>query len=125
MSGMPLTRRRFLRLVGGGVAASAGALAVPELLSATPVWAAVPAPKDGIQRIGRAYLRLRPRENQVKVLRRKLAASGIRGDGRAQLAASATRIADDFAKDRIVTLDGWVLSVTEARLAALDLLTSP
>lgn len=125
MSAAPLSRRRFLRLVGGGMAVGAGALAAPELLAATPVWAAVPTPADGIQRIGRAYLRLRPREKQVKVLRRKLAAAGIRGDGREQLAASAARIADDFANNRIVTLDGWVLSITEARLAALDLLTSP
>jgi len=124
MSSDRFTRRRFLRLVGGAIATGAGVVVVPDLLRATPIWAALPKPEDGIQQIGRAYLRLRPREAHVRVLRRKLVAAGIGGDGRAQLSAAASRIADDFAAGRTVTLDGWVLSVTEARLAALDLMTS-
>jgi len=37
---------------------------------------------------------------------------------RAQLAA---RVREDFAAGRIVMLDGWMLSATEARLCALAL----
>lgn len=34
----------------------------------------------------------------------------------------AARIAQDFEEDRIVRVEGWVLSVTEARLSALSVL---
>lgn len=120
----PVTRRAFFRVVGGSVVAGAGMAVLPRVAGASSLWSSLPAAGDGIQRIGRAYLRLRPREARAKVLRRKLAADGVTGVPRAQLAAAAARIADDYATGRVVRLDAWVLSVTEARLAALDLLTS-
>jgi hypothetical protein len=38
--------------------------------------------------------------------------------------AIAARVRDDFANGRIVTVDGWMLSITEARLCALAYLTT-
>jgi hypothetical protein len=60
--------------------------------------------------IGAAYLRAHPADTATLAL---------------QLPAGLTRrelqfvIRDDFAHERIVTVDGWMLSVTEARLCAL------
>jgi hypothetical protein len=75
--------------------------------------------------IGRTYLQRYPHEASVLELETRLAHSlndrpiGHHA-GRAALAGMlAETIRKDFAADRIVTLHGWVLSRTEARLCAL------
>lgn len=80
--------------------------------------------------VGRAYLRAHPEEAEPDRLVRELSA-GIRCQGcdpdraeRTRLrAAIAARIRADFAASRVVQVDGWVLSRTEARLYGLAALT--
>jgi hypothetical protein len=124
MTAPRFTRRWFLRVTGGGLAIGAVATAAPALAGAAPRPRTLPPANDGVQRIGRAYLRLRPKEARVPLLEKKLEKAGVSGVPREQLSAAAGRIAADFGEGRTVMLDGWVLSVTEARLAALDLLQS-
>lgn len=81
-------------------------------------------PAEFVRELGRAYRTRRPEEDDPKVL-----AEAIRGndDGHAtDLETHAAlsvrpdrRIQADFEEGRTVQLDGWILSVTEARQAAL------
>jgi hypothetical protein len=76
--------------------------------------------------VGRAYLREAPREADVPTLV-QLVAGGLPGG--VQVVNRATdnqlrelitvRIREDFAEDRTVTLQGWIVSQTEARLFAV------
>jgi hypothetical protein len=61
--------------------------------------------------IGAAYLRAHPNDSLTD-------ARAIATQPRAHIAA---RVREDFAAGRVVLLDGWMLSVTEARLCALAL----
>jgi hypothetical protein len=61
--------------------------------------------------IGATYLRAYPNDTLAD-------ACAVAGCPRPQIAA---RVRDDFAAGRVVMLDGWMLSVTEARLCALTL----
>lgn len=77
--------------------------------------------EDGISEIGWAYLRLAPAENEVQLLSNRIF-TDIRwdlllsGDVRQVI---ARRVREDFRKGRVVRLQGWVVSLTEARLCAL------
>jgi hypothetical protein len=76
--------------------------------------------------VGAAYLQMMPDEADVQALLARLledqpALSGSRS-------AAATRqllrrcIRGDFARERVVAVDGWLLAETEARLCALAVL---
>jgi len=77
-----------------------------------------------VRELGRAYRTRRPEEDDPDVL-----AEAIRGSDDAGTIAPETdaalsvspdrRIRADFEEGRTVQLDGWILSVTEARQAAL------
>jgi F0F1-type ATP synthase membrane subunit c/vacuolar-type H+-ATPase subunit K len=134
----PLTihRRQFLLLalgVAGSVAAGS------KLSGAAEGWlrqASLRAKLTGLfihqesaQAIGRAYLQSYPREADALRLEDQIV-QGIAG-GRALLAATGkpevsklltARIRQDFASDQVVKVQGWILSVTEARLCALTAL---
>jgi hypothetical protein len=76
-------------------------------------------------RIGRVYLRQAPGERDATTLVRLIAdslavdaAALHRMDGGALRQRIERRIRQDFAKSRTTSVDGWVLSVTEARLYA-------
>ena len=81
--------------------------------------------------VGRAYLADRPGEADRDWLAARLGAD-LRGrdcdpscSDRARLRAGLARqLRADFAQSRVVRVDGWVLSVTEARLCALAALTA-
>lgn len=84
------------------------------------------ADPQAARRVGVEYLRLRPDEAAAPVLVDAIAA-GLPG-GRAAVATRSTRqlrallaaaTCADFKHDRTVVLEGWILSATEARLAAL------
>lgn len=81
--------------------------------------------------VGRAYLAGMPQEADrarlVDALTRCLGAQSCdpARAGKADLRAALTRqIRQDFADRQVVRVDGWVLSVTEARLAGLAALAA-
>jgi hypothetical protein len=114
---MNLDRRRFLQVGALGVAA-----AVVQSCSAEqnrpldqPSLIATLGP-ERVQQLGVLYLSQTPGENSANVLR----AAIEQARGSRLLAKSIDDIVrDDFATDRTVVVDGWLLSVTEARQAAL------
>jgi hypothetical protein len=84
---------------------------------------------ESAQTIGLAYLQSYPNEADAQRLEDQIA-MGIAG-GRAVLAAASTReisalinnrIRQDFEAEQVVKVQGWVLSITEARLCALSAL---
>jgi len=80
--------------------------------------------RDSAKRVGREYLKARPQEacaaNLVAQLTRDLKLQALsEGDLRAHF---KQRSKADFSARRVVKLDGWIHSETEARLYALTLL---
>ena len=74
--------------------------------------------EDTIFNIGSSYLKVNPAERNLKRLRRKIYAE----DGKEELESAdeiEKVIRNDFAAGRIIQLNGWILSVTEARQCAL------
>ncbi len=76
--------------------------------------------------IGSAYLKLTPDEEDRNLLVERLAGDDLeewerlaRRDPAALRERVLARHLEDFQRDRVVRLNGWVLSKTEARLAAL------
>jgi murein L,D-transpeptidase YcbB/YkuD len=116
-----MARRALLMLVGGclawlGVRPSAVAVhaeAARLLDSLLPSRA--PA-----QAIGTAVLRAGSAEPSVQAL---LQALQRQQDGPIDAGSIRAQIRDDFAQGRIVDVEGWMLSATEARLCALAALT--
>jgi hypothetical protein len=123
---MALDRRRFLQLAALGVVAPATLLACgrgsdrtaaidhPELLSMLG--------PDRVREIGAHYRAATPSESTADALR-----SAISNGHRLRIplfgGSLDDQIHDDFADGRTVLVDGWVLSVTEARQCALNSLT--
>ncbi|NBB73477.1 MAG: hypothetical protein GVY35_07350 [Bacteroidetes bacterium] len=120
-----MDRRRFL--TAGGISTVA--------LAASGFWSGAPAPLEpevlaqpalratlgdfaSIHALGRRYRAVHPEEDRraalVEVLRGAIG-PGL-GSVRDRLDA---RVRADFAQGRTVQLDGWILSVTEARQCAL------
>ena len=125
---MPLDRRRFLQLSALGVVSSLADVACdrdersvastpdrPQLLS-------VLGP-DRVREIGSHYRSATPGENTPDALRAAISKS--RGFHIPLLGNESLddQIEDDFEEGRTVVVDGWILSVTEARQAALFSLT--
>lgn len=93
------------------------ALAQPKFLSRL-------CDSDTIRSLGRAYLKLKPEETRGDVLLNDLLTEKSRRDflkthnlikAESQI---EKKIKFDFANDNIVVVQGWVLSVTEARQCA-------
>ncbi len=125
---MTLDRRRFLQLSALGIVATVADSACAA--SSDRPGAAADRPQllamlgsERVRQLGEHYRAATPNENSADALRAALS----RGHGlRIPLIKSASiddRIRDDFAAGRTVVVDGWVLSVTEARQAALFSLT--
>jgi hypothetical protein len=128
---MTLDRRRFLQLTASGVLATlAGsacaresgdeerALAQPDLLEMLGA--------ERVRRIGERYRAIVPGENSRAALAAVISPSRRRGFSLpwSRRRTIEQQIRDDFAAGRTVLLDGWVLSVTEARQCALFSLLS-
>jgi hypothetical protein len=117
-----MNRRRFLALtatVAAGMASTAcasggdvAALGNPDLLAALG--------PDAVRRLGRRYREKVARESDASRLEAALRASrswtARTGLGHSTL---ADQVRDDFDAGRTVVVDGWLLSVTEARQCAL------
>lgn len=82
--------------------------------------------------IGEEYLRCVPEEHNVDVLVDLVCSPGggeqrelmYSGDAKALRAILSSRQRDDFANDRTIMVQGWILSTTEVRLCALAALSS-
>lgn len=76
---------------------------------------------DRVRELGRRYRSMVPEEKSREALLSALREEqGLSPIGEKQL---EEQIREDFAHGRVVTLDGWVLSRTEARQCALFSLT--
>src|SRR5216110_804549 len=124
---MTLDRRRFLRLSALGVIAAVADSACGT--SSEHAGAAADRPQllamlgqERVRQLGEHYRAVTPSENSADALR---AAISNGQSPRIPLLAKSIddQVRDDFANGRTVIVDGWVLSVTEARQAALFSLT--
>jgi hypothetical protein len=125
---MDLNRRRFLQVAAVGVIAGIASARYRRLTSHDgpvdrPELLLMLGP-DRVRELGTHYRSVTPAENNADALREALADGQARPFfGRKPI---ADMVRDDFADGRTVVVDGWVLSVTEARQAALfSVRTSP
>ena len=74
---------------------------------------------DRVRLIGKHYLAAAPKENTAAALRSAI--SDSRNQSRVPLMPRSLddQVREDFITGRTVLVDGWVLSVTEARQSAL------
>jgi hypothetical protein len=124
-----MKRRSFIILASAGVAT----LAIPTLvysLHENPVDAKLFQPQslgqiwdmDTMNIIGLNYMLKVPKENRERILVKRLTGK-IKKDS-ANLAMSLDQqVKEDFISGNTVMVDGWILSVTEARQCALFSLT--
>ena len=90
--------------------------------------AALPGDWRRAAQVGRAYLRLVPEEGDLERLVTLIAEQvpdfATRAPDAAELRRGVARsVQEDFANGRVTRVQGWVLSRTEARLAALAALS--
>ncbi|HJP85887.1 MAG TPA: hypothetical protein VJ852_07860 [Gemmatimonadaceae bacterium] len=125
---MQLDRRRFLQVYALGVAA---AIVYPACESSDRRTAQVDKPRlldmlgaDRVRAIGNRYVASTPNEKTVDALRSAISKS--RSQSRVPLMPRTIddQIREDFTSGHTVLVDGWVLSVTEARQAALFALSA-
>jgi hypothetical protein len=88
-----------------------------EAISVVNLWLQTLVLSHGVVEVARAYLRMTPAEAEPETLRTLLTAR-VESDG-SQLAQV---IRADFARPDTVAINGWIVSRTEARLAALRFL---
>jgi hypothetical protein len=121
---MALDRRRFLKLSALGVIATVADSACDG--SSDRAVAAADRPRllsmfdaERVRELGNRYRASTPSESTATALREAIAnGHGLRIPF-ARNASLDDEIRDDFAAGRTVLVDGWVLSRTEARQAAL------
>ena len=123
-----LDRRRFLQLSVLGVIATVADSACTtsgerdDTAIEHPALLAILGP-DRVRQLGVRYRAATPSENNDQALRAAIASGrGLRIPF-TRSASIDDQIRDDFEKGRIAVVDGWLLSVTEARQAALFSLT--
>ena len=73
---------------------------------------------DGVVRLGKAYLRAYPREADTEFLLTRLPGIDPTQRVRPQMPTLVPAITQDFETGRVITVQGWQLSRTEARAAA-------
>src|SRR3954469_20587506 len=119
---MTLDRRQFVKAAAALIAGAATtacaddstdsrALAQPELLEMLG--------PDRVRALGAHYRTNVPSENSAVFLRAALSGGAPSPHLPWMHKSIADRVRDDFAEGRTVLVDGWVLSVTEARQCAL------
>ena len=124
---MTLDRRRFLQLSALGVLAGVNDACAPTDSDATAdaehLQLLSMLGADRVSQLGAHYRASTPNENTTAALRSALSNNRGLHIPFVKGPSLADRIRDDFAAGRIVLVDGWVLSITEAREAALFSLT--
>lgn len=129
-----MRRRSFLSiLVSAGALAAGWPASGREGLTAEPIRSLLASLGHGKSAavVGNAFLRRHPGEADAQHLATNIAADlRCRGcePGRASRArlrrAITEQVREDFAQNRVVDVDGWVLSATEARLYGLAALAT-
>jgi hypothetical protein len=128
-----MRRRRFLVWLGatGGLwiawLARAGTpFALPAPAQSADRLAAVFRRRTSAAAVGRAYLAGHPGEaeidylvTQLGVALRRSDCEPDRADPMTLRAAMSRLVKEDFARSRVVKVDGWVMSLSEARLCGL------
>jgi hypothetical protein len=120
-----MLRRRFLTLAALGAIAvtrpTTGGAAAP-----MPVGRVLPGEllamlgsEGAVRQLGERYRQLVPAENDEQVLVRAILKSTPPNVTSDLATALAAQVRDDFTQGRTVTVNGWILSVTEARQCAL------
>ena len=126
-----MIRRSFL-----GKAAVAGAVVVAggivkwrcfpsrKLALALPLMLSGFCDEPTLREVGRKYLAQVPGEDSTSILLTRLAADGVRhgADGPDEIedvSVAASQAEKDFVKKKILVIDGWIISQTEARQCAL------
>ena len=119
---MTLDRRRFLQLTALGVIGSA-----TEIACARDTAATLAHPQlvemlgaDRVRQLGERYRAATPGEDSAEKLHDAISRGG---DFHLFRTSIDDQINDDFKNGHTVIVDGWILSVTEARQAALFSLT--
>ncbi len=120
------TRRLVLAALLGGSALVAAGIGVARVAGDSDDGGTASEPTDvpadaALAALGQRYLREVPDERDEAVLLAALPALGgsVPSDPAAQLAALREQIAADYAADEMVELDGWLITRTEGRAAAL------
>ena len=125
---MTLDRRRFLQLSALGIVAAVADSACsassdrPDAAVDRPQLLAMLGP-ERVRQLGAHYRASTPSENTVDALSAALSSGLGLQIPFLKNGSLDGQIRDDFAAGRTVVVDGWVLSVTEARQAALFSLT--
>ena len=112
-------RRTFVGLLAAGGAA--GLAVTRDLARPGAARAATPAaaqPTDGVVVLGRAYLDEHPGEDDPDFLVRHLPGIDPARKVRPQLPALEPAVGRDLQAGRVVSVQGWLLSLSEARAAA-------
>ena len=124
---MTLDRRRFIQLSALGIAAT---LADSACSTTDSQQAGVDRPQllamlgpDRVRELGSHYRASTPNENSANALRAAISNGDRLHIPLLGIGSLDDQIRDDFEAGRIVLVDGWILSLTEARQAALFSLT--
>lgn len=118
-----MKRREFIGMAAAGAAGLVLAPSLPaasvEVQLARPRLLAVLRDEQLLREIGKRYRQIVPAENDSASLTQALLREAPALESARLQAHVAARVQTDFAEGRTVTLNGWVLAVTEARQCAL------
>ena len=129
-----MKRRQFIQIAAMGVAAAALPTAASSK-AGPPTFHALASPRllellgssDAVRGIGLAYRERYPSERSVDALARRILPGSLFSSHRSRTEIRRRldeQIRDDFDRGRTVRLNGWMLSRTEGREAALYSLLS-
>ena len=117
-----MKRREFIGLAAAGAAGLAWPATVhshPMSTRATPPLLAVLRDEHVVREVGKRYRDIVPTENDARFLTQAILPEPGATAPAAICAQMNARVQCDFDSGQTVTLNGWILSVTEARQCAL------
>lgn len=124
MNAPRISRRAALGAIAGAAALVAGGIALDRLLDGDPSPTRPTPPLDvgddeldALARVGNRYLELEPAT--APSIERDLAHAGVDASDPHDVKGLTAAAARDFAAGETVLIDGWVVSRSEARVAAL------
>lgn len=129
-----MNRKQFLLTTGTVASGAALSLLLRSNLSGAPPRLLAPLFLAGIfdhatlRQLGASYLAANPTESSIPALTRLLGVGSAVSDSQAdtdRLSGQLQQeVIDDFGSGRTIVIDGWILSLTEARQCALYALRS-